>query len=108
VSRRRTRLVGGLRPRFSSHPLDSLVRLLEDVVAVRLELAHYTVIGVDRDLFLPLDLQQGRMLLDNLVTVSGRNKRADDVHRTRLEKTFIGRCSKEADNVIPRQLKPKV
>jgi hypothetical protein len=66
MSQRHTRLVGGFDPSFPPHPPDSLARLLEDVVAVRLELAHHAMVGVDGDLLFLLDLQQGRMLFHDL------------------------------------------
>jgi hypothetical protein len=93
MSQRRTRLVGRSGPWICSHPSDSLVYLLKGVITLRLEFAHCTVIGVDRDLFFVLDLEQGRVFLDNLGAVSGWSEEMSRVLHTRLENIFIGCCS---------------
>ena len=80
MSPRRTRLVGRSRRWIYSHPSDSLVNLLKGIIAVRLELAHRTVIGVDRDLVFVLDLEQGRVLVDNLVAISRQSKEICRAH----------------------------
>jgi hypothetical protein len=93
MSMRRTCLVGHSRPSIRSHPSNSLVDLLKRVIAVYLELAHRCMISVDRNLFFVLNLEQGGVLLDDLDTVSGWGEEIGSVHPTRLDNTFIGRCS---------------
>ena len=48
------------------HPLDSLIHLLKCIILIGLELAHRTMIGVDRDLFFVTNLEKSRMLLYSL------------------------------------------
>jgi hypothetical protein len=76
--------------RYSSH---SLVNFVEGVVVSFLELAYRTVIGVHWNLFLVVDLEQGRMLLHNLDIMNVDTECRSEMIPTRVDKPFIGRCS---------------
>ena len=57
-------------PRILLHPFHPLVHFLKSIIIVRFELAHHTVIGIDRNLFFVINLKQSRMLLHDLGFVS--------------------------------------
>lgn len=90
------------------HPLHSLVHLLKRIITLRFELAHRTVIGVDRDLFFVVRIEQGRMLLHDLNLVSYQKSRWSRGCPCQARKRFHRSLLIETVHLIIRKLKAKI
>jgi hypothetical protein len=103
-----TRLLDGRALRSISHPPNSLVNLLKRLIAIRFELAHLTVIGVHRDLFFMMSLEQGGMLFNDLHLVSPHKPGRGVSGQYQTRKSFHRPLFKEAIDLIVGQLKAEI